>query len=110
MSPALSSRVSLSPSAQTYGLDTTGDTRGSYWSISLHAIESRPLLGYGPGGYLVAYRRFVSAATMQAQPLSDVSDPHSVPLLVADGSGLPGLALALALPGARRLPGLAASA
>ena len=93
---ALSSRVSLSPSAQTYGLDTTGDTRGSYWSIRLHAIESHPLLGYGPGGYLVAYRRFVSAPTMQAQPLSDVSDPHSVALLIADGSGLPGLALALA--------------
>ena len=54
------------------------------------------MLGYGPGGYLVAYRRFVSAATMQAQPLSDVTDPHSVPLLIADGSGLPGLALALA--------------
>jgi O-antigen ligase len=92
---ALSSRVSLSPSAQTYGLDTTGDTRGSYWTISLQAIKARPLLGYGPGGYLVAYRRFVSAATMQAQPLSDVTDPHSVPLLIADGSGLPGLALAL---------------
>ena len=93
---ALSSRVSLSPTAQTYGLDATGDTRGSYWDIGLRAIAARPLLGYGPGGYLVAYRRFVSATTMQAQPLSGVTDPHSVPLLVADGSGLPGLALALA--------------
>jgi len=92
---SLAARVSLDPASQTYGLVSADDSRGTFWRVGLAALEARPLLGYGPGAYLVAYRRYVPAATMQAQPLSAVTDPHSLPLLVADGSGLPGLVLGL---------------
>ncbi|MGA9762072.1 MAG: O-antigen ligase family protein [Gaiellaceae bacterium] len=86
-------RLSLNP--RTTISAAVGDTRAAFWRIGLRATADRPLLGYGPGGYLVAYRRFVPAKRMQNRPLSGVTDPHSMPLLIADGSGLPGLGLAL---------------
>ncbi len=96
-SGALSGRVALNLEASTYGLRADGLSRGTFWRIAVQAIDERPLTGWGPGGYVVAYRRYVPAETLQPSPLSSVTDPHSLPLLLAAGSGVPGLALAVAI-------------
>ena len=71
--------------------------RVAYWRVALHAVRERPLTGYGPGGYVVAYRRFVPAEVIQADPASAVTDPHGIAFLFASGSGTVGLVLALGL-------------
>lgn len=86
-------RLSLSPGRLIN--TAVGDTRVTFWRIGMHAIAARPLLGYGPGGYLVAYRRYVPARRMQNRPLSGVTDPHSAVFVIVDGSGLPGFGLVL---------------
>lgn len=73
--------------------------RVAYWRVALRAVRERPLVGYGPGGYVVAYRRYVPADVIQRDPLSAVTDPHGIVFLVAAGSGLVGLALACLLAG-----------
>lgn len=71
--------------------------RVDYWKIALAGVRERPLAGYGPGGYVVAFRRFVPADMTQKDPLLAVTDPHGIALLFAAGSGIAGLAAALAL-------------
>jgi O-antigen ligase len=96
-SGALSSRVSTNLAASTYGLTVDGLSRGTFWRAGLAGVEERPLTGWGPGGYVVAYRRHVPGDVLVSSPLSSVTDPHDLPLLLATGSGIPGLALALAV-------------
>ena len=94
---ALAARLSADPAASTYGLSQPDVSRGTFWRVGVDAVKARPWLGYGPGAFVVAYRRFVPAATLRDAPLSAVTDPHALPLLVATGSGLPGLILAVAV-------------
>ncbi|NLE74139.1 MAG: O-antigen ligase family protein [Actinobacteria bacterium] len=67
--------------------------RTEFWRIALDAVREKPVTGYGQGAYVVAYRAFVSPETAAAQPNTAVSDPHQVALLLASGSGVPGLLL-----------------
>ncbi|HQG53922.1 MAG TPA: O-antigen ligase family protein [Thermoleophilia bacterium] len=71
--------------------------RVDYWKVALEGVRERPLVGYGPGGYVVAFRRFVPADLTQKDPLLAVTDPHGIVFLMAAGSGMIGLALALAV-------------
>jgi tetratricopeptide (TPR) repeat protein len=71
--------------------------RVAYWHAALDGVRERPFTGYGPGGYVVAFRRFVPADVTQQDPLLAVTDPHGIALLFASGSGVVGLALAVAL-------------
>lgn len=108
-SGALSSRISPNLEASTYGQRVEGLSRTRYWRIALRAVEERPLTGWGPGAYVVPYRRYVPAETLLPVPLSSVTDPHGLPFLLAAGSGLPGIALAvvvMALVVARAAPSL----
>jgi O-antigen ligase len=73
--------------------------RVAYWGVALRAARERPLAGYGPGAYVVAYRRFVPADVIQKDPASAVTDPHGIIFLFAAGSGVVGLLLALGLVG-----------
>jgi O-antigen ligase len=68
--------------------------RVAYWRAALSGVRERPLTGYGPGGYVVAFRRFVPADVTQKDPLLGVTDPHGIAFLFAAGSGVVGLALA----------------
>lgn len=71
--------------------------RVAYWRAALSGVRERPLTGYGPGGYVVAFRRFVPADVTQKDPLLGVTDPHGIAFLFAAGSGVVGLALACVL-------------
>lgn len=78
----------------TVGELSAGDqSRTEFWRIALDAVRERPVTGYGQGAYVIAYRAFVSPETAAAQPNTGVSDPHQVALLLASGSGIPGLLL-----------------
>jgi len=68
--------------------------RVAYWRATLDGVRERPLTGYGPGAYVVAFRRFVPADVAQEDPLLAVTDPHGIAFLFAAGSGIVGLALA----------------
>ena len=106
---ALAGRLSTDFSAATYGLSQPDVARGTFWNVAEDAIRARPWLGLGPGAYVVAYRRYVPAAVLRDAPLSSVTDSHSLPLLIATGSGLIGLGLAsvvVVLVGRRAMPEL----
>ncbi|NLT36254.1 MAG: O-antigen ligase family protein [Gaiellales bacterium] len=98
----------LAPVAGEAQQEATGETEGSalsesdqsrveFWRIGLKALASRPLTGYGQGAYVVAYREHVAPGTIIERPNVAVSDPHQLELLLASGSGVPGLLLGLAL-------------
>jgi O-antigen ligase len=78
-------------------LSDSDTQRIEFWRVALDAVQERPILGYGPGAYAAAYRLFVPAARLQAEPNTVVSDPHNMPLLLASTIGIPGLLLALTL-------------
>lgn len=78
-------------------LSESDQSRVEFWRIGLKAVAARPLTGYGQGAYVVAYREHVSPQTMIERPNVAVSDPHQLELLLASGSGVPGLLLGLAL-------------
>jgi O-antigen ligase len=92
--PATAQEAAKGPS-----LGDSDAQRVEFWKVALDAVQKRPLLGYGPGAYASAYRLFVPAARLQAEPTTVVSDPHDFPLLVASTIGIPGLLLTLALLG-----------
>ena len=87
------------------GADATGEialtesdqSRMEFWRIGLDAVLDRPVVGWGQGAYVVAYRALVSPATIFAKPNVAVSDPHQVAVLLGVGSGFLGLLLGLAL-------------
>lgn len=79
------------------GLSESDQSRLEFWRIGLKALEAKPVTGYGQGTYVIAYRAFVSQDTIARKPNVAVSDPHQVLLLLAAGSGAPGLLLGLVL-------------
>ena len=74
--------------------DTARNMRLALWSVAVKAVAVRPLTGYGPGAFVVAYRRLVSATIAQRWPMLSVGDAHSLPLAMLACSGVPGLLLA----------------
>ena len=96
---ALFERVHNQASAPGVKLGQLDAGRVAFWKVALRGVRHRPVTGYGPGSYIVAYRRFATGTTAQDRPMSAVTDAHSLPLGMAVESGLPGLLLALAVAG-----------
>ncbi len=79
------------------GLNENDVKRLELWREALHGFTARPLVGYGPGAFIVADRLYQPSSRRYTALGRNASDPHSLPLLVAVTSGAPGLLLALAL-------------
>jgi O-antigen ligase len=71
--------------------------RVEFWRVAMQGTKARPLTGYGPGAYAVAFREFVPAARLQEVPNMVVSDPHDLPLLLSSTEGIPGVLLGMGL-------------
>lgn len=77
--------------AQTSGELTRSDSlRVALWREGVSAIAWRPLIGVGSGAFVVADRLYRAPEDRVRQPWALASDPHSLPLLVASTSGVPG--------------------
>jgi O-antigen ligase len=76
------------------------ESRTTLWREALRVVPARPLTGVGAGAFVVADRQYRPAADRIPQPWQQVSDPHSAPLLLLSGTGVPGLLLALGAIGA----------
>jgi tetratricopeptide (TPR) repeat protein len=71
-------------------LTVSPNNRGAWWREAADIVRAEPLLGAGANTFEVARKRYRVNA-------SAVTQPHSVPLQFLAGTGLPGLALFLAL-------------
>jgi O-antigen ligase len=67
------------------------------WGEAVRALAARPLAGVGTGAFIVADRLYRTTEQRLATPWTVGADAHSLPLLIAAGSGLPGLVLGGAL-------------
>ncbi|HET6497271.1 MAG TPA: O-antigen ligase family protein [Thermoleophilia bacterium] len=79
------------------GLTSSDEKRMMLWGEAGRAIADSPLTGVGSGAFMVADRLYRPAAERIAMPWQAGADAHSLPLLLAAGSGLPGLLLGGAL-------------
>ena len=79
------------------GLNSSDEKRLMLWGEAAKAFAARPLTGVGSGAFIVADRLYRPAARRIALPWGVGSDAHSLPLLIAAGSGAPGLVLGGAL-------------
>jgi len=82
--------------AQMGGLTRSDSLRVALWREGAAGLAWRPLTGTGPGAFVIADRLYRSPEDRLRQPWALASDPHSLPLLVASTSGVPGLLLASA--------------
>ncbi len=94
-SGALTSRIGEEAGAQQ--LTEADRQRTDFWRVALRAVADRPVLGFGAGAYETAFRRFAPVRLMQDSPDLVPSDPHSLPLLLAAGTGVPGAIMAAGL-------------
>jgi O-antigen ligase len=78
-------------------LSRSDSKRVQLWREALQATADRPLVGYGAGAFVVADRLHRPAARLVSDPWNVATDPHSVPLLLAAVSGVPGVLLGAAL-------------
>jgi len=89
--------------------DDDGGVRGRLdeWAVAVRVVAAHPLVGVGPEGYRIAFPEEVDAAYERAHGREVMPDrAHSFVLDVAAATGLPGLALfvaVVALAGARAL-------
>jgi hypothetical protein len=81
---------------QAGGLTRSDSLRVALWREGLAGASWRPLSGTGSGAFVLADRLYRAPKDRVRQPWALASDPHSLPLLVAATSGLPGLLLAAA--------------
>ena len=72
-------------------LTSSDVTRVMFWREALMAVQAHPLVGVGSGAFVVADRLYRPADRRISTPWGVASDPHSLPLLIASGSGLVGL-------------------
>lgn len=82
------------------GEDTGGLTRSDslrlvLWREGIAAVAWRPTTGAGSGAFAIVDRLYRPADDRMRRPWALSSDPHSLPLLVASTSGVPGLLLAV---------------
>lgn len=85
---SLLSRIRGAPSG---GLNSSDDKRVELWGEALRGLKAYPLAGTGPGAFVVVDRLYRPAARRVGNPWALASDPHSLPLSVAAGSGVVGL-------------------
>ena len=81
---------------QMGGLTRSDSLRVALWREGVAGVSWRPLTGAGSGAFVLADRLYRSPEDRIRQPWALASDPHSLPLLVASTSGVPGLLLASA--------------
>ena len=72
--------------------DANVDTRLSVWQLSAEAILARPLLGTGPGNFILAYEHYRTPA-LASEGIFD--DPHNLFIQQAVTLGLPFVVLFL---------------
>ena len=66
--------------------------RGDEWRVATRVIARRPVLGFGPEGYRIAFGRSVDDGYERAHGRDPLPDrAHSAPLDVAATTGVPGL-------------------
>lgn len=92
---ALVTRIGGETGAQQ--MTESDQQRTEFWRVAAKAVRDRALTGYGAGAYETAFRRFASVELMQDSPNLVPSDPHSLPLLLASTTGIPGALLAVVL-------------
>lgn len=79
--------------------EPAGGARLLLWRDSLRMIAARPVQGFGPESYSSEFPRFASMALARAYPDWYHESPHNALLDAGTSTGLPGVALALALAG-----------
>ncbi len=75
------------------------------WSSAVKVAATHPLLGVGPDSFRLGWYPVRTIADLASGAGLVITDPHSVPLLLAATMGLIGLAAALYLVGATALSG-----
>ena len=72
------------------GSEKVGSMRGYIWSRTLPLIAKKPLLGYGPDNFLMAFPQHDILAKTYAYdtPFMIVDKPHNIYLLYAMNSGI----------------------
>jgi len=81
------------------GSEKVGSMRGYIWSRTLPLIKEKPLFGYGPDNFLMAFPQYDIAAKTYAYdtPFMIVDKPHNIYLLYAVNSGIIALGAMLVL-------------
>ncbi len=81
-----------------YFIETTGGNRLAYAKVSLQAMHDRPLFGFGPENYFIAFEKYFDTALFSS-PLIEpwVDKPHNQVLEWGAVAGIPALLLYLCL-------------
>lgn len=70
--------------------------RHTMWTVALRALATKPLLGFGPDGFVAGGTRVMTTAFAREAELfifrPGMTDPHSLPVWIAVSAGLIGLA------------------
>ncbi len=98
----LSATASTNVSERLRSLATSEGSVGqrlALWSDALRGLSARPLTGYGPDSFQLAFHRFRGDRLARlAGATGTVDNAHDWPLQLAITVGLPGAALVLAVP------------
>jgi len=82
--------LEVAPHMGFEGSEKVGSMRGYIWSRTLPLIAKKPLLGYGPDNFLMAFPHYDIVAKTYAYdtPFMIVDKPHNIYLLYAMNSGI----------------------
>ncbi len=91
--------LEVAPHIGFEGSEKVGSMRGYIWSRTLPLIAKKPLLGYGPDNFLMAFPQYDIVAKTYAYdtPFMIVDKPHNIYLLYAVNSGIIALGAMLVL-------------
>lgn len=80
----------VAPHVGFEGSEKAGSMRGYIWSRTLPLIAQKPLFGYGPDNFLMAFPHYDMVAKTYAYdtPFMIVDKPHNVYILYAVNSGI----------------------
>lgn len=82
--------LEVAPHIGFEGTEKIGSSRGYIWSRTLPLIAEKPLLGYGPDNFLMAFPQHDIIAKTYAYntPFMVVDKPHNIYILYAINSGI----------------------
>ena len=82
--------LEVAPHIGFEGSEKVGSMRGYIWSRTLPLIAKKPLLGYGPDNFLMAFPQYDIVAKTYAYdtPFMIVDKPHNIYILYAINSGI----------------------
>ena len=91
--------LEVAPHIGFEGSEKVGSMRGYIWSRTLPMILEKPLFGYGPDNFLMAFPHYDIVAKTYAYdtPFMIVDKPHNIYLLYAVNSGIIALGAMLVL-------------